>query len=143
MLRWFSDESLNIKENNVKIFTKLLSLVILGGGLIASVSAKADTAYHAVYHDTVTASDEFSILDKYQNNVLTPDEYNNSQNTAPFAAVNASGTGFITRAEFYGYNNGKEFYGHHDHETKKIADQADKSTIMPGTVGDSDADSQK
>jgi hypothetical protein len=127
------------RENNVKTFTGLLSLAIIGGGLIASVSAHADTAYHTVYHDHITATDEFSILDKYQNNVLTPDEYNNSKNKAPFSAVNVSGTGFITRTEFYGYNNGKEFYGH-DEQAEKNADQPDASTIMPGVVANSTDD---
>jgi len=120
----------------VKTLTGLLSLAIIGGGLIAGVSAHADTAYHAVYHDHITATDEFSILDKYQNNVLTPDEYNNSKNKAPFAAVNVSGTGFITRTEFYGYNNGKEFYGH-SQQVRKNADQPEESAIMPGVVANS------
>ncbi len=104
-------------------FTGLLGLTVIGGGLMVSSPAKADTAYHAVYHRAITATDAFSILDKYQNNALSPAEYNNGQNTAPFAAVDANGDGFISRTEFYSYNhtanNGSEM-----------------NTIMPAAGGD-------
>ena len=55
----------------MKTFPRLLSLAIIGCGLMIYSSAKADTAYHRVYHTSVAADDPFSILDKYQNNVLT------------------------------------------------------------------------
>ena len=89
----------------MKTFTGLLSLAIIGGSLIAGLPAKADTAYHAVYHTPIIASDSFSIMDKYQNNVLTSAEYSNARDTVPFAIVDADGKGFITRAEYYAYYN--------------------------------------
>jgi len=81
----------------------LLSVAIIGGSLMASVPAKADTAYHAVYEAPVTPNDPFSIMDKYQNNALTAAEYNNAQDVVPFSTVDTNGNGFITRAEYYTY----------------------------------------
>ena len=87
----------------MKTFTRFLSLAIVGCGLTANLPANADTAYHAVYHKSVVADDTFSILDKYQNNVLTAEEYNNAALKIPFGTVDANRDGVITRAEFYAY----------------------------------------
>lgn len=85
----------------MKTFTRLLSLTIIGCGLIAHSPAKADTVYHRVYHTSIAADDPFSILDKHQNNVLTAEEYNNGSMTIPFDVVDTNHDGFITRQEFY------------------------------------------
>ena len=87
----------------MKTVTRLLSLAIVGCSLAAYSPAKADTAYHRVYHTPVAADDPFSIMDKYQNNILTSDEYNNAAMTVPFSTLDADHKGYITRAEFYSY----------------------------------------
>jgi hypothetical protein len=86
----------------MKTMTKILSLAIVGGGLTAGVSAQADTVYHRVYHQPVTISDPFSILDQYQNNNLTPEEYRKSADAGDFATMDTDDNGFISRSEFYG-----------------------------------------
>ena len=86
-----------------KTYAKLLSLAIVGCGLAAAVPAKADTVYHTVYHTKAAAGDPFSVLDKYQNNVLTANEYNNGAMSVPISAVDSNRDGFVTRREFYAY----------------------------------------
>lgn len=83
--------------------TKLLSLAVVGCGLISALPAKADTVYHRVYHTSIAAGDPFSILDKHQNNVLTAQEYNNGSMSVPLDVIDANRDGFVTRQEFYAY----------------------------------------
>jgi len=84
---------------------QLASFVIVSGIGLATIPAAADTAYHEVYKAPVIATDEFSMLDKYSNNVLTPEEYNNASLGVPFEQVDANKDGFITRNEFYAARN--------------------------------------
>jgi len=85
----------------MKTFVRLISIAMLGGMVISGSPAKADTAYHSVYEAPVTNTDAFSLLDKYRNNVLTPEEYNNASNAQPFNEVDTNKDGFISRSEFY------------------------------------------
>ena len=113
----------------MKTFTGLLSLAIIGGSLITSLPARADTAYHAVYNTSIIATDPFSIMDKYQNNVLTAAEYNNAGNTVPFTTIDVNGNGFITRVEYYTYYN---ISGH-------IRQNGDAlNSVMPAAGGNND-----
>ena len=112
----------------MKNFTRLLSIVIVGCSLITSLPAKADTAYHRVYHTSVAADDAFSILDKYQNNILGPEEYNNAAMTADFSTVDTNKDGFISRAEFYAY--------YRPVNLPQTASAADLSLMMPAAGGD-------
>jgi hypothetical protein len=81
--------------------TGLLSLAIVSGGLMAGVPAKADTVYHRVYRQSMTATDPFSILDTYQNNGLRPEEYRKGNNTYDFDSLDTNKNGFLSRSEFY------------------------------------------
>jgi hypothetical protein len=85
--------------------TQLASYVIVSGIGLATIPAAADTAYHEVYKAPVIATDAFSMLDKYSNNVLTPEEYNNASLGVPFEQADANKDGFITRTEFYAARN--------------------------------------
>jgi len=85
----------------MKTFVKLLGVAMISGMVISGAPAKADTAYHSVYEAPVTKTDPFSLLDKYGNNVLTPEEYNNAANAPPFNVVDTNKDGFISRSEFY------------------------------------------
>ena len=85
----------------MKTFVKLFSLAMISGMVISGVRAEADTAYHSVYEAPITKTDTFSLLDKYGNNVLTPEEYNNAANALPFNEVDTNKDGFISRSEFY------------------------------------------
>lgn len=85
----------------MKTFITLCSVAILGGIAMTSSPAPGDTAYHSVYEAPVTATDTFSLLDRYGNNVLTPEEYNNAANAAPFNVADTNHDGFISRPEFY------------------------------------------
>jgi hypothetical protein len=108
----------------MKTFTLALSFTIIGCSLLVTSPAKADTAYHRVYHTTVAADDPFSVLDKYQNNVLTMDEYNNGSMTVPFKVVDANHDGFITRQEFYA-----------NYSAKIPENAVDLGLIMPAAGG--------
>lgn len=88
----------------MKNYKALLGVAIVSGCLAASLPARADTAYHRVYHEPVTATDLFSKLDKYQNNALTPDEFKVGGPVA-FNVVDTNHDGFVTRDEFYNYYN--------------------------------------
>jgi hypothetical protein len=85
----------------MKTFVKLLGVAMISGMMISGGAAKADTAYHSVYEAPITKTDAFSLLDKYGNNVLTPEEYNNAANARPFNEVDTNKDGFISRSEFY------------------------------------------
>lgn len=84
---------------------QIASYIIVTGIGLASIPAAADTAYHEVYKAPILATDQFSILDKYGNNVLTPAEYNNASLSVPFEQADANKDGFITRTEFYAARN--------------------------------------
>jgi len=84
----------------MKIFTGLLSIAVVGG-LLTGVPARADTVYHRVYRQPVTATDDFSILDTHQNNALSAEDYKNGHYTADFAALDVDKNKFLSRSEFY------------------------------------------
>ncbi len=116
----------------MKEFTRLLSLAVIGCSLMTCSPAKADTAYHSVYHKHVVPSDPFSILDKYQNNALTPEEYNNASTPISFNTVDTNKDGFITRSEFY---------AQYPHPLVKIPQEAaELGLIMPAAGGGDDND---
>jgi len=108
-------------------FTRLLSLTIVGCSLLAHTPAKADTVYHRVYHTSQATDDPFSILDKYQNNVLTAAEYNNGSMTVPFSVVDVNHDGFINRQEFYAY-----------YRANIPENATDLNLVMPAAGGGSD-----
>jgi hypothetical protein len=117
----------------MKTVTRILSLAVVGCGLAAALPAHADTAYHRVYHTSIAADDPFSVLDKYQNNVLTADEYNNGAMGVPLSVVDANHDGFVTRQEFYAY-----------YRAPVPENATDLNLIMPAAGGyvDEDADNQ-
>jgi hypothetical protein len=116
----------------MKTFTKILSLAVVGYGMISALPAKADTYYHRVYHTNVAADDPFSILDKYQNNVLTAREYNNGALSVPISAVDTNRDGFVTRQEFYA-----------NYRARIPQNATDLNLIMPAAGGyDDDYDNQ-
>jgi len=85
----------------MRILSGLLSVAVVSGGLLAGVSAQADTAYHRVYRQGVTITDPFSILDTYQNNALRPEEFRKGNDARDFASVDMDNDGFLSRSEFY------------------------------------------
>ena len=105
-------------------FKNILSLAIVGCGIITAVPAKADTAYHRVYHTPIAAADPFSVLDKHQNNVLTAAEYNNGAMTVPLASIDTNNDGFVTRREFYA-----------NYRAKIPENATDLNLIMPAAGG--------
>ena len=111
----------------MKTFTRLASLAIVGCSMMAALPASADTAYHRVYHTSIAADDPFSVLDKYQNNVLTASEYDNGAMSVPFTVVDANGDGFITRREFYAY-----------YRARVPENASDLGLIMPAAGGGDD-----
>jgi hypothetical protein len=94
--------TLQKKESTMKTFTRLMSLAIVSGGLLAAMPVQADTFPHRVYNQSYTVTDPFSILDRYQNNVLTPEDYIKGNLAASFSSVDTDGNGFVSRSEFYG-----------------------------------------
>jgi hypothetical protein len=113
------------KESIMNSVKKILSLTVVGCGILATLPAQADTAYHRVYNTTIAASDPFSILDKHQNNVLTIKDYNNGALSVPFTNVDANGDQFITRSEFYA-----------QYRAKVPQNATDINLIMPAAGGD-------
>lgn len=111
----------------MKTFVRVLSLAALGGLFLAPAPAQADTVYHRVYNTYVAASDPFSILDKYQNNVLTQEEYNNAATHGVFAEVDTNNDGFVSRAEFY---------AEHRLPNRVAMTARDLSDIAPAAGGD-------
>ena len=111
----------------MKTFTKILSLAVVGYGMISALPAKADTAYHRVYNTVIAADDPFSILDIHQNNVLTSKEYNNAALSVPLGTVDRNNDGFVTRGEFYA-----------NYLAKIPQNGSELSLIMPAAGGDVD-----
>lgn len=85
----------------MKNVNRFLGLALLGGLMASALPAQADTAYHPVYNRSHTATDDFSILDRRQNNVLLPEDLNNVGYPVAFNSIDADMSGFVTREEFY------------------------------------------
>jgi hypothetical protein len=87
----------------MKTFTGLLSLAVIGGSLMTGQPARADTAYHPVYERMAAVGDIFSILDKNHNNAILFEDYNAAPNKIAFSTVDADGSGWLSREEFYSH----------------------------------------
>jgi hypothetical protein len=111
----------------MKALNRFLSIAVISSGLIAHSPAKADTAYHAVYNQSVLPSDPFSILDKHQNNALTPADYNDASSTIAFNTVDMDQNGFVTRSEYY---------SHYRPYVRTARNVSDLTLITPAAGGD-------